>query len=465
MSTPEQTNQASPIPTEPMPVPSSGLRLDLSPLFILTALFLTSGIIIHNPHIAYSPNDASRWNTVYSLLARGSYAFSDDDVSWRAVAREDIEKPQQIPPLETMDMVKINGRFYSSKPPLLPTCVAGVSWVVQKVSGKTFTDDPRFVSRSALILVQVIPFGILLILLRSHIFRFSDSDFARNFCMGAASMGTLLTPWTISLNNHVIAAVTGMVALHAAIRIWYDGRREWYWFSLAGFFAVFTMTIELPAGLLVIVLFFALLYKDPRRTLLFGATVGLIPLAAFFCTNYLAFGSVMPVYLRINEPNGPYHYEGSYWNNPQATDALNEPKWLYVFHMLFGHHGFFLLTPLFVLSLSGIVRHLRDHRREKRTALAAFVLVLSACVMAFYAWRTNNYGGSCQGFRWLFWLIPFWLMFLPLGVELMEHRRWRRGVCYFFLAVSVFSTGSVYRWPWYMSWAHKLFQDMGWINY
>jgi hypothetical protein len=435
-------------------------------MFILMALFLTSAIIIHNPHIAYSPNDASRWNTVYSLLARGSYAFSaDDDVSWRAVPKEHIENPQQIPPLPTMDMVKIGDRFYSSKPPLLPTCVAGVSWVVQEVSGKTFTHDPRFISRATLIIIQVIPFGILLIILRSHIFRFTDSDFARNFSMGAASMATLLTPWTISLNNHIVAAVTGMVALHAAMRIWYDGRRNWYWFSLAGFFSVFTMTIELPAGLLVIFLFFALLYKDWRRTMLFGATIGLIPLAAFFYTNYLAFDSVLPVYLRIDEPDGPYRYEGSYWNQPRETDALDEPKWLYTFHMLFGHHGFFLLTPLFFISLIGGIRHLRNNQAGKRPALTVLVLLLSACVMAFYAWKTNNYGGSCQGFRWLFWLMPFWLLFLAPGVECMEKHRWLRGICYFFFAVSVFSTGSVYRWPWYMSWAHKLFQEMGWISY
>ena len=38
-------------------------------------------------------------------------------------------------------------------------------------------------------------------------------------------------------------------------------------------------------------------------------------------------------------------------------------------------------------------------------------------MLAFYTWnpKARNYGGSTQGLRWLFWLIPFWLVVLPPG--------------------------------------------------
>ena len=43
--------------------------------------------------------------------------------------------------------------------------------------------------------------------------------------------------------------------------------------------------------------------------------------------------------------------------------------------------------------------------------------VLTVVLLAFYTWnpKARNYGGSTQGLRWLFWLIPFWLLLLPRG--------------------------------------------------
>ena len=48
-------------------------------------------------------------------------------------------------------------------------------------------------------------------------------------------------------------------------------------------------------------------------------------------------------------------------------------------------------------------------------ALAWLTTVLTVVVLAFYTWnpKARNYGGSTQGLRWLFWLIPFWLLMLP----------------------------------------------------
>ena len=64
-------------------------------------------------------------------------------------------------------------------------------------------------------------------------------------------------------------------------------------------------------------------------------------------------------------------------------------------------------------------------------------LVLTVPVLAFYTWnpKARNYGGSTQGLRWLFWLIPFWLLLLPrgssaarIGSSWVRGLRWRSGL-------------------------------------
>ena len=75
-------------------------------------------------------------------------------------------------------------------------------------------------------------------------------------------------------------------------------------------------------------------------------------------------------------------------------------------------------------------------------------------MFAFYTWnpKARNYGGSTQGLRWLFWLIPFWLALLPAGVEGGPERRWVRRASLVALFVSVFSVGYALRKPWSHPW-------------
>ena len=66
--------------------------------------------------------------------------------------------------------------------------------------------------------------------------------------------------------------------------------------------------------------------------------------------------------------------------------------------------------------------------------------------------KARNYGGSTQGLRWLFWLIPFWLLLLPKGVEGGQSRSWTRGLTLLALAISVISVGYAMRNPWSHPW-------------
>ena len=87
-------------------------------------------------------------------------------------------------------------------------------------------------------------------------------------------------------------------------------------------------------------------------------------------------------------------------------------------------------------------------------AVAWLTTVLTVVLLAFYTWnpKARNYGGSTQGLRWLFWLIPFWLLLLPKGVEWGQTRRWFRGVALLALGISVMSVGYAIRNPWSHPW-------------
>jgi hypothetical protein len=98
---------------------------------------------------------------------------------------------------------------------------------------------------------------------------------------------------------------------------------------------------------------------------------------------------------------------------------------------------------------------------------AAMTLVVSVTVFVFYLTRTQsyNYGGNTSGPRWLFWLIPLWV----LAVVPVADRLARSGSGRFLGAVLLgFSVLSVFypAWnPWRNPWILQLMEYTGWVRY
>jgi hypothetical protein len=134
--------------------------------------------------------------------------------------------------------------------------------------------------------------------------------------------------------------------------------------------------------------------------------------------------------------------------------------------MLVGHHGVLSLSPVFLFSFLGIWLELRDRGSPLRpfAALAAFLTLLLLVFYLLFAGQ-RNYGGATAGLRWLFWLIPLWLLLLPAGLRNFSTRRSRRGIAVVFLAVSAMSVFYAARNPWSRPWLHQWLSYMGWISY
>ena len=115
-----------------------------------------------------------------------------------------------------------------------------------------------------------------------------------------------------------------------------------------------------------------------------------------------------------------------------------------------------------LLALFAAIPILRG-RDQPMAAVAWMTAVLTLVIVAFYAWspKARNYGGSAQGLRWVMWLIPFWLLLLPKGVEAGQTRSWARNLALLAFAISALSVGYAMRNPWTHPWILDAMEHLG----
>ena len=439
-----------------------------------------------NPVPTHGDNDRSRWDTIRALVENGTYAIG---VRTSTGPKENDFVDSGICTTDgwvTIDKIldPQTQKFYSSKPPLLPTILAGEYWLLFHAPHWVFhehwsLEDPNkvfWVVRTILMTVNWFPFVLSLWILSRVVERIGTTDWGRLFVVATACFGTLVTPFSTTLNNHTVAAWSLVFALAPAVAIFSEGRRQPALFACCGLFAGFLAVTELPAASLAFLLFLLLLALTPRQTLLYFLPALFIPVAAFFATNYLATGSLKPTYTHFGGPE--YEYAGSHWKleegkEPSGIDFayLKEGRDDYAFHLLLGHHGAFSLTPVFLLSLAGLLPCLFGRSESNRRVrwLGALTLVVSAVVIVFYTAivpaRNRNYGGWTIGPRWLIWLTPLWLLVMTPAADWLGRRAWGRGLAYLLLAVSIFSAEFPPWNPWRHPWLYRLLDELGHIPY
>ncbi|MGC3969437.1 MAG: hypothetical protein QM775_19380 [Pirellulales bacterium] len=166
-----------------------------------------------------SANDRSRWLTIRSLVEYGTYEIDEviKEPNWDSidVVKHDDEGRAAPEPGQ--------GHFYSSKPPLLSTLLAGEYWLIYHLTGNSLKDHPYAVGRFMLLTVNIPLIVVMWALLARHIERYGRTDFGRVFTMAAAVFGTLQTTFAVTLNNHLVAAASAMLLLDAVVRIVVEG--------------------------------------------------------------------------------------------------------------------------------------------------------------------------------------------------------------------------------------------------
>jgi hypothetical protein len=247
-----------------------------------------------------SANDRSRWATVRALVHHGTYEL--DEVIFRG------SPERRNSAWYSIDLVRHRGwdgkeHYYSSKPPLLATLLAGKYWVVQQLTGMTLRYDIFPVIRILLFTTNILPLLLYFVLLKRWVEDYTSRPWSRVYLMAAATFGTLITPFAVTLSNHLPAAISALVATYLAIRI-FRGQSESVWsYFFCGMAAAFTVANELPALAFAALLSLWLIVLRPRLTLLAYLPGAAVVAAAFFGTNYLAHGTLRPAY--AHRSDGP----------------------------------------------------------------------------------------------------------------------------------------------------------------
>ena len=401
----------------------------------------------------FSANDRSRWCTVWSLVERGTFQ---------------IDEIIQQPGWNTIDKVRFQDHFYSTKPPLLSLLLAGLYAGLKWLTGWTLLTQPHRVAATLLLLVNGIPFVAYLVVLARLTERYAKTDATRFFVLTTGAFGTFLSTFAITLNNHTVAAHCVLFALYPALRVLVDREQRPLYFVLAGFWSACACCNEMPAALLVVALFGLLFRSARRRTLTWFLPAALVPLAAFFTTLFLQTGGFRPFYAFYGTDLYNYVHNGvaSYWTQPAGIDKGEDSFIVYLLNCTLGHHGIWSLSPVFLLSVAGWATVRRTAPAELRP-FQWLSLGLTVAVLGFYLTRLENYnyGGLTSGLRWMFWLIPFWLLSMLPIIDAWQERRWFPWACVILLAISVFSVTVPQENPWQHPWLFNLLTQWGWINY
>lgn len=447
-------------------------RSQLYTLLSLVAVGVAAGRMASTKTDTMSANDRSRWCTVRALVHDGTYAIghrtllSDGRYRDEGIIAErgwgTVDKA-----LNPDTLV-----FYSSKPPLFSTIIAGVYWVVRAVTGLSIVDDQLAVVWVVMAVVNLVPFFFYCVLLGRLVEQFDLTDWARLYVFAAGCFGTFIITFQVVLNNHTPAACAALYSLHCLATATLvtpngpSGKRSWRC-ALAGFFAAVAAACDLTAAAFAV---WVVVYLGRRLGWRSGVVAVLgaaIPVAAWLVTNYLAIGQLLPAY--THQGGVWYHYPGSPWL-PERLRGIEragevESKSEYALNLTIGHHGLFSLTPIFALVIGGLFTSGKpgtgtpssDHPgRAFLTDLIQAVVALMVVTLGFYVLRSSNYGGYAVGPRWLFWLTPLLIVsLLPAADNLSRTKAGRIWGC-LLLAFSVFSASYSALHPWSHPWLYSL---------
>jgi hypothetical protein len=413
-----------------------------------------------------SANDRSRWCAVRALVE------PEMRVEGAPYA---IDKVIQEPGWDTIDMVKHGGHLYSSKPPLYSTLLAGGYWVLYRAFGLSLAEEPFTVDRILLVVFNVLPLAAGFLLIAKLVERFGQTDWGRIFVVAAAVFGTFLTTFAVVINNHLPGAVCAAALLAAAVPIWFDGNRRARYFLAAGFFGALLVTFELPGLSLAAAVGAALLWKAFRPTLCYALPAALVVAAAYLGTNWIAHGTPAVPYMHNQQGDNWYEFTyqrngktvESYWKNPSKIDRGEKDVGVYAFHALIGHHGVFSLTPVWLLSVLGLGLSFGKSRDRRWRELAGLIIAVSVVCLLFYVFRPvgqRNYGGMTSGFRWVFWLVPLWLLAMVPAADFLARRRGGKTLAAMLLMLSVLSASYPTWNPWIHPWLTDFLNYLGWIK-
>ncbi len=336
---------------------------------ILSVLVVVGLLLsITQTRLSRGGNEISRFAVVEALVDHGRWTIEQSTFG------------------RTADVIKMDGKVYSNKPPFQSLLAASGYWLCKHLFGWTIAEHRERVVY-AVTLWSVGSFTLAFLLLLMKIYR--DEALGPLLALTVV-LGTTLLSFSGTLNNHTPAAFLLLWGL-------WEARRERATRAGIALGACFLFD-PIFAGVFGLMLGIAWL-RDGRKLL--GYALGAVPLLGFwFLLNAIATGSLLPLLMTPARPGVDKSWSPSGFVLPQG--------WSYPFHALFGLRGFFVYSPLF-LTAALVWRPVREQLRTHlldRLILAGVVLTV-----AIHMLIAGGYGGWAFGYRYLIPLVaPFALL-------------------------------------------------------
>jgi len=370
------------------------LHYNKFPFYRLLILFLlVSGVLsyIFYPTDYSMGGDRARYATCQSLVERGTFCIDD------------------AAGFDTIDKVYIQGHFYGCQTPLMPMIMTLIYYPLFLLNLNYDQHYNLLAWLFSLIFAGGSAAGAALILGKIALQETASLKKAVNIAL-LFFFCTLYLPYSVFLNNHVFG---GFLVLLGFYLIAYCSAKHIH-LLLAGFALAAAAVTDPPIGITAgCALFTYMIYQGrPLRQFLLFCAGGIVPAAAHILANLSISGSVLPVNVKPEFFDYPgTKFDATNLSGVVANTTLPEIT-RYAFHSLLGHRGLFSYTPILIFAVWGIVLALKN----KTTCPKALITALPALlVIAFYIWRTKNYGGASYGVRFflpvvplIFWGLIFW---------------------------------------------------------
>lgn len=448
-------------------------------VWLLLVVGTVQATVILNARPLQSANDRSRWCAVWSIVERRSFQ---------------IDEIRRVPGWDTIDMVKIDGHFYSTKPPILAIMAAAI-YAPLRAMGWDLIGHTQFVSGITLLVLNLLPFLVGVYLFSRFLITATKDAITSGIMLTVLAWGTMATPFLATLNNHVPAFALAL-GLIWSLAAWLEAIQQpddspgtvTRWAGVTGFLAGWLVCFELPSAfLLVAIPLLRILSRvsSPKAGHIFKEAVffgvgAAVPLLLFLICNFVATGELSPLYASYGTDRYRFVEEGvpSYWMEPQGVDRNVDAFPVYLFHCLLGHHGLFSQTPFLLLAIPAwllaiqyLVVSPRDASGDGKTIIGKRLGLLCVAtwivVLGFYLTRTQNYnyGGVSVALRWALWLVPFGLASTLPIVAALKKRGWGVVLMLLLAGASITSAwlpaGNAWQQPWLFTWMAQ----RGWIDY
>ncbi len=360
---------------------------------VALVLILLFGFLYTKSEVTMSGNEATRLGTTQCVVDLGTFALENGM-------------------FKTVDRVIMNNHVYSDKPLLLPVLACAPYWVIKNVFGFSFGEHYYLVifllNYLCAYLLNVLMFWLFYKMLCRKL-----PDAAPSFRLfGALALifSTMLFSYSVAINNHTSAAAVVLILLYCLERHERDMPLGMAFLigiltgTLLNFEYIFGGIFGLSAFVLVL---FSPEWKIRWLPAVLYACGAFIMIGVMFSLNFIAFGTLMPLYSET-------HHVG-----------LNPRILFYIFNSTFGFKGFFLYMPALLFIIPAVLKT----ARARGDRLKVTMLISVAAAFLLYWLVTSEYGGWSFGFRYLIPAIPVMFYFIILDLQ-----NWRRSAkTYLFL--------------------------------